>query len=253
MRLDTFVSVGPPSRDLAFEGDMLARAADGQPSLLVTSWPGPVVVLGYAQPPTDVDLDWCRRRRIPVLRRLSGGTGVIHRGDLGVALALPGDHPWAAAIVGLYGHFLDALAPALADVGSRAVRIDEPRRASRVRSPICFEDQLSDTLAVDGRKAVGCSQTRRKGGVLIHAAVLLGLDASLYSGVFGVSEDRVERALAPAVEGVDPERISAAVIRRFAQCLDLAASEPAAATPSPEQVAIYGEERWSVVSDGGMT
>ena len=253
MNLDVFASVGPPSRDLAFEGDMLSRAAAGQSSLLVTSWPGPVVVLGYAQPPSDVDLGWCRHRRIPVLRRLSGGTGVIHRGDLGVALALPRDHPWAATIVGLYGHFLDALAPALADVGSRAVRIDEPRRGSRVRSPICFEDQLSDTLAVDGRKAVGCSQTRRKGGVLIHAAVLLGLDASLYTGVFGVSEERVERALAPAVEGVDPERISAAVIRRLSDRIGLPASEPAAPRPSPVQVAVYDEERWSVVPDDGMT
>jgi len=253
VKLEVFVSDGPPTRDLAFEGDMLARAAVGQPSLLVTSWPGPVVVLGYAQPPSDVDRDWCRRRRIPVLRRLSGGTGVIHRGDLGVALALPRDHAWAGAIVGLYGHFLDALAPALADVGSRAVRIDEPRRAGRVRSPICFEDQLSDTLAVDGRKAVGCSQTRRKGGVLIHAAVLLGLDASLYAGVFKVSEARVERALAPAVEEADPERISGAVIHRLGDRLGLATSEPATPTPSAEQIAVYGQERWSVVPDDGMT
>ncbi len=231
---------------------MLARAAAGTPSLLTTSWPGPVVVLGYAQPPTDVDLGWCRDRAIPVLRRLSGGTGVIHRQDLGVALALPREHPWASAIVGLYDRFLDALAPALVEVGSRVERVAQPRRAGRVRSPICFEDQLSDTLVVDGRKAVGCSQTRRKNAVLIHAAIMLGLDPSLYAGVFGVGEERVRRGLAPALTGAEIEDVSDAVIRQLAERLGWTPAAPEKPTPSAEELARYRHERWSMVPDCGM-
>jgi lipoate-protein ligase A len=252
LHLDTYVSTGSPSRDLAFEGDMLSRAATGRETLLVTSWPGPVVVLGYAQPPTEANLSWCRERSIPVLRRLSGGTGVIHRGDLGVSLALPRKHPWAGAIIGLYERFLGALIPALTEVGSRVERVGEPRRATRVRSPICFEDQLADTLVVDGRKAVGCSQTRRKGGVLIHAAVMLNLEPALYAGVFGVSEERVRRGLAPAVTGVGIDRITAAVIRRLAEKLDRIPTAPRVPSPSSEQLAVYGQERWAPVADDGM-
>ena len=141
MKLEAFRSQGPPSHDLAFEADLLDRASRGRCSALVTSWPGPVVVLGYAQKPGEVDLEWCRRNEIPVLRRLSGGTGVIHRGDLGVALALPKEHPWSEGIVELYDRYLDVLEPALVAVGARVERVVEPRRGSRVRSPICFEDQ----------------------------------------------------------------------------------------------------------------
>jgi lipoate-protein ligase A len=250
--LETFVSFGPPSCDLAFEGDMLSRAASGRETLLVTSWPGPVVVLGYAQPPADVDLGWCRDRSIPVLRRLSGGTGVIHRGDLGVSLALPRNHPWAGAVVGLYERFLDALIPALVEVGSRVERVAEPRRAARVRSPICFEDQLADTLVVDGRKAVGCSQTRRRGGVLVHAAVMLDLEPALYAGVFGVTEERIRSGLAPAVTGVGVDRITASVIRCLAAKLDRTSTAPGAPSPSSEQLAVYEQERWAPVADDGM-
>ena len=105
-RFDVFTSSGPASHDLAFEAEMLDRAADGRCTLVVASWRGPVAVLGYSQPQDDVDLDLCRERRIPVLRRLSGGTGVIHRSDLSLSLALPVAHPWAASVVGLYDRFL---------------------------------------------------------------------------------------------------------------------------------------------------
>jgi len=247
VKLEVFRSQGPPSHDLAFEADMLTMAADGRCSALVASWSGPVVVLGYAQPPKDVDLGMCQERGIPVLRRLSGGTGVIHREDLTVALALPSDHPWAKGIVSLYDRFLAVLEPALTEVGSRARRIAEPRRASRVRSPICFEDQLADTLVVDGRKAVGCSQTRRGGGVLIHAAVLLGLDVDLYSKIFNVDVKRVRRALAPAVSGVDWTVVADAVLGRLAVELETELDPRPRPDPSAEHLAPYSQERWAPV------
>ena len=48
-RLDVYQSEGPPVADLAREGWLLERAADGEVSLFLTSWKGPVVVLGYGQ------------------------------------------------------------------------------------------------------------------------------------------------------------------------------------------------------------
>jgi lipoate-protein ligase A len=217
--LEVYESYGPPVEDLAREAWLLERAAEGNVCLLVTSWRGPVVVLGYGQSSEDPDLDYCDAQKIPVLRRLTGGTGVIHNADLGVGLALPQAHPWAKGIVGLYDVFLDVLEPALRSVGGEVSRLDDPRRGSRVRSSICFLDQISDTLVVGGRKAVGCAQTRRRGAVLIHAAVLLGLDAELYSRVFRVPEEEVRAGLAPAVEGVDWRGVGEAVVRELAKAL----------------------------------
>jgi len=219
--LNVYRSIGPPVEDLAREAWLLERAAEGEVSLLLTSWEGPVVVLGYGQRPEDADLGWCRSQGLPVLRRLTGGTGVVHRGDLGVGLALPQEHPWAKGIIGLYGRFLDVLEPALAAVGAEVSRLAEPQRGSRVRSPVCFLDQLSDTLVVNGLKAVGCAQTRRRGAVLIHAAVLLGLDAGLYARIFDVPEDEVSAGLAPAVPGADPRLVGEAIAAELAKALGL--------------------------------
>ncbi len=208
------------------------------------------MVLGYGQSAEDADLDYCRKREYPVLRRLTGGTGVVHRGDLGVGLSLPAGHPWATGIVGLYDRFLRVLEPALQSIGSRVARIAEPKRASRVRSSICFLDQLSDTLVVDGRKAVGCAQTRRRGAVLIHAAILLGLDAELYSKVFGVPTAEIEAGLAPAVGAADWRVVGEAISNQLAQALDLDVGlHPLESVPG-RFLEPYSTTRWAPVLPG---
>jgi len=183
-----------------------------------------------------------------VLRRLTGGTGVIHRGDLGVGLALPMAHPWAKGIVGLYGRFLDALGPALRSLGSEVSRLEDPVRASRVRSSICFLDQLSDTLVVDGKKVVGCAQTRRSGAVLIHAAILLGFDAEFYARIFGVDADEIRSGLAPALPGADWRQVSDAIVDGLAQALELEVRHRPL-DPLPERfLEPYRTPRWSPVA-----
>jgi lipoate-protein ligase A len=241
------VSEGPSVSDLAREAWLLEQAAAGQPSLFVTSWEGPVVALGYGQDSSALDLDFCRARSIPVLRRLTGGTGVVHQGDLGVGLALPQGHPWAGGIVSLYGRFLDALEPALQSLGSQVERLDDPSHAGRVRSPICFLDQLSDTLVVDGKKAVGCAQTRRKGAVLIHAAVLLGLDADLYEAIFRVPAAEVRAGLAPAIEGVPWRGVGEAIVAELSSAIGLRVRSVEPEPVPAEFLEPYATARWAPV------
>jgi hypothetical protein len=118
-----------------------------------------------------------------------------------------------------------------------------------VRSPICFEDLLADTLLVDGRKAVGCAQARRSAAVLIHAAVLLGLDPELYARVFRVAADRVAAGLAPAVAGGAPGPVGAEIARHAASALGLELL-PTAHPELPDRLlAPYREPRWAPVPD----
>jgi lipoate-protein ligase A len=243
--LDVFRSFGPPVDDLAREAWLMERAAEGRISLLVTAWRGPVVVLGYAQNPEEADLGWCWSEGIPVLRRLTGGTGVIHRGDLGVGLFLPQDHPWAKGVVGLYGRFLGVLGPALVSLGSEVSRLAEASHASRVRSPVCFLDQLSDSLTVGSRKAVGCAQTRRRGAVLIHAAILLGLDADLYERVFGVPATEIRAGLAPAMPGGDPMIVGDAVVKALAEALGVEARSCELEPVPARLLEPYSSRRWA--------
>ncbi len=235
---------GDPVNDLALEGDLLERAGSGQASLFLYSWAGPVVVVGYGQDAQSLNLGWCRSLGIPVLRRVTGGTGVIHARDLALSLFFPEDNPWAEGIVSLYDRFLDVLAPALVRAGGEVERKRQPARGARVRSPICFEDQLADTLVAGDRKVVGCAQARRRGGVLIHALVSLNLDATTYARVFGVTEKRVRLGLGEAVPGGEPQAVADRLEAAFVEALEMSPRFETVPRASAPRLEAYATPRW---------
>ena len=195
--------LGSPAEDLAFEEQMLKMAAEGKSSLFIYSWKTPTLVLGIAQKPETVALESCATLGIPVIKRLTGGTGVLSQNDLAVTLALPDSHPYAKTIAGLYEHFLRPIKAALNDLGVdvqkpvfEAPAGEKSASARMKRSPLCFEDIRNETFLSDGKKCVGCAQARRRGAVLIHGSLLLDLKAELTAKCFGMPQSRIEKALA---------------------------------------------------------
>lgn len=239
-----------PAADLAREEWALAEAAAGRAALLTWSWDRPVVVLGYAQPETDVDLELCRDRSIPVLRRITGGTAIVHHRDLALSLALPAAHPWSRSVRGLYGAFLEPLRRALADVGVETiVHQAEPAGTPAERSPICFEGRQADTLLLGDHKIAGCAQARRRDAVLVHALLLLGLDAELYAEVFRATPERITRSLGALPDAPDHERLVETMAERLAHALELEAHSAPPPEPPAEALGRYAEARWSPVRE----
>ncbi len=199
---------------------MLRLASGGAHCLFLYSWEGPVLVLGHGQRVSDSWSNACERIGVAVMRRVTGGTGVLHRNDLAVSLALPASHPWARGIGDLYDRFLDVVHAALEEVGVRSERARAPFPSRRERSPICFENVARETLLVGGRKAVGCAQARRRGAVLVHAFLLLGLEPDLAARVFDVSVERVVTAMAP-LPVHDRAALRRSLVSGFARALGL--------------------------------
>jgi lipoate-protein ligase A len=186
---------GIPVMDLAQEEAMLSSvAANAQPFLLAYGWDRPTLVLGYGQDPSQVNLAACQKLGVAVLRRCSGGAGVLYQGDLALSLVLPENHAWARSIGSLYEEFVGALQGGLKAVGVTTARSQTPARSSP-RSAICFEDHRAETLLFEGKKVLGCAQARRRGAVLIHGALLLDVDAELQAEVYGVTRERIDALL----------------------------------------------------------
>ncbi|MGY4706359.1 lipoate--protein ligase family protein [Candidatus Bipolaricaulota sp. J31] len=156
MRVIIDFSLRDPAENLALEEAILrSYGADKVPPTL-RIWRNPrCVVIGRGQRPEDeADLEFCRRHRIPVIKRPSGGGAVYHHpGNLNFSLFLPLDGPWrdvrrAHELVG------ELLAAALEErLGLRA-------------------EVGEGSIFVEGLKISGMAQYRRR-GLLYHGTLLL--------------------------------------------------------------------------------
>src|SRR4051812_6489971 len=145
-------------------------AAGGAPALRLYRWMPPALSLGRFQPDDDVDLGECARLGVEVVRRPTGGQGLLHGPDLTYAVAMPLPGGAAGSVDAVYRQLAGALIAGLALVGVPAAiaRHDGPA------GPVCFAGQQGADLRVGDRKVCGSAQVRRSSAVLQHGSILLG-------------------------------------------------------------------------------
>lgn len=178
-----------PEMDLAFEQNLLER---GQPAIFTYIWSTPVLVLGNGQSLCEVNTEVCQQENIPILRRRSGGTGVLHDHTLNVGLILPKAHPWTQNVRHFYRRLLEPVGDALMQ---HRISVDHgPTKAGQRdgRTPICFETHGDDSLLIDGKKVFGCAQRRCRLATLVHGSLFLRMDSTLQGCVFNVTSDHIQ-------------------------------------------------------------
>lgn len=134
---------------------------DGPPCLRLWEWPTPAVVLGASgRIDREVAVEACRRDGVPIARRTSGGgTVVLGRGALNVAVVLPiAADPALRAVDTAQAWVMGRFAAAFRSAGAPV----------QVRG--------SGDLAVDDRKVAGSAQRRLRRALLVHASILYALD-----------------------------------------------------------------------------
>lgn len=160
-----------PEENLACDEALLDLCEAGGSEELLRLWTPPqyFVVLGYAnRSETEVNLAFCRRHTIPVLRRCTGGGTVLQGpGVLNYSLILRINESGPCRSIPATNQFIlqrhrDALATVL-------------------RAPVEWQGQTD--LAIAGLKFAGNAQRRRRRFLLFHGSFLLHLDLSLVEQV----------------------------------------------------------------------
>jgi lipoate-protein ligase A len=180
----------PGTLNMAIDEAVLRSVAAHRapPTLRLYGWAPPALTLGRGQPYADADVDALRRGGVALLRRMTGGTAVLNRDELTYAVAATVKEPRfsAANIAESYRGISGALLVALERLGlayaEASGRDDQGgaergRRATAAgRSPVCFEIPSDYEITVEGRKLVGSSQMRVRGGILQHGSLPLAGD-----------------------------------------------------------------------------
>jgi lipoate-protein ligase A len=144
-------------------------AAGAPPALRLYRWRTPALSLGRFQPDDDVDVDACALHGVEVVRRPTGGMGLLHGGDLTYSVVMPVPPGPDGGVDPVYRMLAGGLIAGLASIGVNAAvaRHDGPA------GPVCFAAQQGADLRVGERKVCGSAQVRRDGALLQHGSILL--------------------------------------------------------------------------------
>jgi lipoate-protein ligase A len=157
----------------------------GEPILRFYQWDRPTLSLGYFQKPEEVaDLAYCAKAGVPVVKRPTGGGAILHDQEFTLSLFLPLSHPLLSGPI--EDSYLILSRPIL--FALRGLGVDTRFRGGQdgqVHAANCFAGASCPDLVHESRKLFGSAQRRKKGAMLFHGSLLLGLNRPLWQGVFG--------------------------------------------------------------------
>ena len=182
-------------RDVAVLEAVSAGASP--PTLRLYGWDPPCLTIGKHQGLDAVDLDFCDREDIDVVRRPTGGRALLHHLELTYSVVAPlGTATLPTALQEAYRLICSALVLACRDFGvdaeltGGAVNLRLPNPTSTIP---CFEAPAEGEVVVAGRKLVGSAMRAHSGCILQHGAILLDWDGRLQAGALGLMDDATLR------------------------------------------------------------
>ena len=164
----------------------LAREADRvPPTLRLYRWRTPTVTLGAFQQVVAVDGDACREWGVDVVRRHTGGRGVLHDDEVTYAVIAGVGDGVPRGVVASYRYLCAGLVEAFSEIGIAAEITQRDRGAST--SGACYLQTTRADLSAGALKLSGSAQVWSGSTVLQHGSFTRTRDVDREAAVFGLS------------------------------------------------------------------
>src|SRR3989338_15466 len=158
------------------------------PILRVYGWKPAAISIGYNQDAEkEINLDYCKKNNIEIVRRITGGKAVFHDKEITYSFILPENNNLIPLEVNeSYRIIANALVIALKKIGINA---DIKKAPDKIKTPICFNSSNWYELLANGRKISGSAQRRFNVKVLQHGPVLIDFDYNRNNSIFNSNND----------------------------------------------------------------
>jgi len=165
-------------------------------TLRLYGWKRPTLSIGYSQDVSkNIDLESCKKNKIPVVRRFTGGRALLHQHELTYSVIAPiPHHTFPGSLKGSFERISHAILESLKIGGIKADRVSEKKgRKKNIRfaiSPACFSVSNHCEIAFQGKKLVGSAQRRLRSAFLQHGSVVIESNLQLTHGLLKYSSER---------------------------------------------------------------
>ena len=173
----------------------LAHAAgEVPPTLRLYSWVRPTVTLGRFQDVTDVDRPFCAEHGIDIVRRFTGGRGVLHDDEITYSMVAGLADGVPKGTAASYRMLCGGLVEAYRLLGVDAALTSRTRGSGS--SAACYLHATAADLSLGALKLSGSAQVWSGDSVLQHGSFTISRDSAREAAVFGLAETEAARLAA---------------------------------------------------------
>lgn len=160
------------------------------PTLRIYQWDKPSISIGYFQRITDINIDYCKQKGYPIVRRPTGGRAILHDIELTYSLSTRFDsNTFKGRLREDYSAISRAILSGLRLCGIEA-RINHSRkRYTAQKSPACFKFISYSEIIVNNKKVTGSAQKRYTDGFLQQGSIPISIDRCELRNVLKIDED----------------------------------------------------------------
>ena len=198
-----FINTGSknPYYNMAMDEALLNFVSRGEidPVIRFYTWNPATLSIGYFQRlQKEIDIDKVKEKGYGLVRRQTGGRGVLHDKELTYSVIVPESHPnIPSTVTEAYKIISQGLLEGFKNLGFETYfaipRSKEERdKLKQPRSSVCFDAPSWYELVVEGRKIAGSAQTRQKGVILQHGSILQDIDIDDLFDMFKFKNERLK-------------------------------------------------------------
>jgi lipoyl(octanoyl) transferase len=201
-----FINSGPcsPSFNMALDEALLNWHSEGSipPVIRFYEWNTATLSIGYFQQVArDINMTAIKEQNLGFVRRPTGGRAVLHNEEITYSVIVSETYPEMPTSVteayrviseGLLLGFQKLGLDAYFSVPDTQEKLDDLKKP---KSAVCFDAPSWYELVVEGKKVAGSAQTRQKGVILQHGAILLDLDEELLLSVFQFDSEEAKEKM----------------------------------------------------------
>jgi len=156
------------------------------PTLRFYGWKEPSLSLGrFQKAERTIDFEAVAKHGCQYVRRLTGGSAVLHDNELTYSLVISEDDPGIPKTVqDAYYILSKGVLEGYRALGVHAEYAIPERELKRDRTAICFEKPAIYEMVADGKKLSGNAQTRLRGVLMQHGSIPMSMDVDMLFDLF---------------------------------------------------------------------
>ena len=163
--------------NMAVDNAIYESVANGRenPTIRFYKWDKSSVSIGAYQNPKEINIDFCKKHKIDVVRRMTGGRAVYHDKDDFTYSVIAPIRVFGYSIEHAYREICSSIIKTLSDLG--------------IKSAL----ENKNDIIVNGKKISGnASKAMEKGVYLQHGTLIYGIDFEVMPEVLNISEDLIK-------------------------------------------------------------